>query len=517
MALKRGAQKAVIGIDVGTSAVKALVVGADGQVLAEGDGPQEVSTPRPGWTEQHPHDWWAGTIAAVRQAMSRVRGVEVAGIGLSGQMHSAVFLDRRGEVIRPALLWNDVRTTAQCRLVMDRVGPAELRRRTGNPALEGFTVTKALWLRDNEPRNFARLATLMLAKDYVRFRLTGELATEPSDAGGTLLFDVARGRWSAEMAEDLDINPAVLPHVIGSAEVAGRLSQVAAAELGLKAGIPVAAGAADNAAAAAGAGVTEPGSLLVSVGTSGTVVAPVARPRPDRGMRVHLMNHAAPGVWYLMGVVLSAGGAFSWFRSALGPKSGPPPAFQALAEEAAGAPPGSAGLVFLPYLSGERTPHADSSARAVFCGLHSGHDRGHLARAVMEGVAYALRDSLELERALGVQARMATIAGGGARSGAWRQIIAEVLGVELLTAGTQGPVAADASHGAPLGAAMLAAVAAGLSPSVAEAGRAWLHETSRTAPQETTKEAYDAGYALYRSLYVRLKQQFREGATATGL
>ncbi len=498
------ARRAFLGIDVGTTAVKAILVDGRGATLSEGDGPQTVSVPRPGWAEQHPHDWWSGAVQATRAALAVApAGVEVAAVGLSGQMHSAVVLDDKDEVIRPAILWNDVRTTAQCRWIVDRVGLAGLRRHAANPALEGFTATKVLWLRDNEPRSYKRLRTLLLAKDYVRLRMTGEKATEPSDAAATLLFDVRRSRWSEEMTSALEIDPRILPHVIGSAEQAGRLTRQAAGELGLKPGIPVAGGGGDNACAALGAGVVAEGSLLVSVGTSGTVVAPIAKPRVDPGMRIHLMNHAAPDTWYLMGVVLSAGAAFAWWRHAIG-TTGAAPDYDTLIAEAAKVPPGAEGLTFLPYLTGERTPHADANARGVFCGLFAGHTRAHMTRAVLEGVAFALKDSLELERKLGVTAKEAVLVGGGARSPAWRQVFADAL---------ETPMTATASSGAPAGAAMLGATAAGEFRSVSDAARAWVRTTGRTDPDPRTFDAYRAAYARYRSLYRRLKPQFAEAAT----
>ena len=509
-------KSAYLGIDVGTTSVKALVVDDAGAPLSEGACPQSVAVPAPGWAEQDPDDWWKGTVVAVRQAVVRLPArTQIAAIGLSGQMHSSVFLDERDAVIRPALLWSDVRTTAQCREIIEKVGLPGLRKNSGNPALEGFTATKVLWLRDNEPLNFARVHTLMLAKDYVRLRMTGERATEPSDAAATLLFDVFKGTWSHEMASALGLDPRILPYVTGSSSIAGRLTRKAAAELGLDEGVPVAGGGADNAAAAIGAGVTSPGQLLVSVGTSGTVVAPITRPRADSGMRIHLMNHALPGTWYLMGVVLSAGAAFAWHRRLLGAPSGDGPDYDTLVAEAADVPAGSLGLTFLPYLTGERTPHADAHARSVYFGLYSGHGRGHMTRAVLEGVAYALKDSLELERRLGVAPGQAVIVGGGARSALWRQIIADVLETPMVTVGAAGNAkgsAASPELGAPMGAAMMAAVAVGAFGSVDDAARAWLKVTGRTEPVSRTTATYRAGYMTYRSLYRRLKPLFAEAA-----
>ena len=310
-----------LGIDVGTTAVKALVVDELGSVVGEAESPLEVSVPNPGWAEQNPSDWWQGTVRAVRAACIRAGVREVKSIGLSGQMHSSVLLDKADRVLRPAILWNDVRTTAQCRFITDRIGKAGLRRLVGNPALEGFTAPKLLWMRDEEPHLLDQARTLLLPKDYVRLAMTGEKATEPSDAAGTLLFDVRRSRWSEEMITALQLDPAILPPVRGSTSVTGGLTAAAAEAFGLGQGTPVVGGGADNATAAVGSGVVEQGAMQTSIGTSGAVVAPLERFRVDPGMRIHSFNHALADTWYLMGVVLSAGAALEWFRRALlGPR-----------------------------------------------------------------------------------------------------------------------------------------------------------------------------------------------------
>ena len=368
-----------LGIDIGTTAIKAMVVDEFGSVAGGGESPLEISVPMPGWAEQDPSDWWQGTVKAVRAACIQANTREVTSIGLSGQMHSSVLLDKADRVLRPAILWNDVRTTAQCRFITDKIGKAGLRRLVGNPALEGFTAPKLLWMRDEEPHLFEQARTLLLPKDYVRLAMTGAKATEPSDAAGTLLFDVRRSCWSEEMVSALQLDPSILPPVRGSTSVIGALTAAAAAALGLRQGTPVVGGGADNAAAAVGSGVVEQGALQTSIGTSGAVVAPIVRPRVDAGMRIHSFNHALAGSWYLMGVVLSAGAALAWFRRALLGAKATPPTYDELIGEAAGTPPGAEGLTFLPYLSGERTPHADSNARGVFAGMHTGHQRGHLA------------------------------------------------------------------------------------------------------------------------------------------
>ena len=493
-----------LGIDVGTTAVKALVVDESGSVAGEAESPLEVSVPKPGWAEQDPAGWWQGTVEAVWAACVQAGVRDVAAVGLSGQMHSAVLLDGDDSVLRPAILWNDVRTSAQCRFITDTVGRAGLRRLVGNPALEGFTAPKLLWVRDEEPRLFDRVRTVLLPKDYVRLLMTGQKATEPSDAAGTLLFDVRRGRWSEEMLSALQLDPAMLPPVRGSAGVTGRLTPGAAKALGLRRGTPVVGGGADNAAAAVGSGVVAQGAMQTSIGTSGTVVAPIVRPRVDPGMRIHSFNHAVPDTWYLMGVVLSAGAALAWFRRALVGQERTGPAYDELIAEAAGTPPGADGLTFLPYLTGERTPHADSNARGVFAGMHAGHERGHMVRAVLEGVMFALRDSLELMRRLRVDAEEAVAVGGGARSATWRQMQADVLGVPVVTVGPSG--------GAPYGAAVLAAAGSGRFASVEEACRAWIRPLDRIEPGPWATEAYGRAYERYRTLYPRLKRHFAEHA-----
>ena len=419
-------------------------------------------------------------------------------------MHSSVLLDDADRMLRPAILWNDVRTTAQCRYITDTVGTDGLRRLVGNPALEGFTAPKLLWVRDEEPELFDQVRTLLLPKDYVRLLMTGERATDPSDAAGTLLFDVQQGRWSEEMISALQLDPAILPPVRGSASVTGGLTASAAEALGLRQGTPVVGGGADNAAAAVGSGVVEQGAMQTSIGTSGAVVAPIEQPSVDPGMRIHSFNHTIEGTWYLMGVVLSAGAAFDWFRRTLSGPDGTPPAYEELTTEADSVPPGADGLTFLPYLTGERTPHTDSNARGAFVGMHTGHRRGHLVRAVMEGVVFALRDSLELMRDLGVDATEAVAVGGGARSAFWRRMQADVLGIPVVTVGPSG--------GAPYGAAVLAAAGSGEFVSVRDACRAWIKPLDRVEPSPEVADAYNDTYERYRSLYPRLKPHFAEQA-----
>ena len=502
---------ALIGVDVGTTAVKAVAVDEMGRLLAEADVEQPISVPRPGWSEQHPEMWWSSTKSAVSALMGAVHRlpatVDVRAVGLSGQMHSSVFLDRSGAVIRPALLWNDVRTTEQCREMTTALGLNGLRRTVGNLALEGFTAPKLLWLRENEPASYDRIRTLLLAKDYIRYKLTGEFATEPSDAAGTLLFDVHRRRWSDEVLSTLDIPPDLLPTVVGSTEVSGAVTPSVALDLGLPPSTPVIGGGADNAAGAVGSGVVAPGRVQSSIGTSGALVTPVGRPRIDRQMRLHTFCHSVPDLWYLMGVVLSAGNSLRWLRDIL--TEGGQVSYDLLTNEAAAVPPGSDGLLFLPYLTGERTPHNDSNARGVFFGLHLGHTRAHLVRAVMEGVTFALRDSLELMRPMVETIPQVRAIGGGARSPLWRQMQADIFGTPVLSLG-------DAT-GPAYGAAIMAAVGIGMFGSIREAADRWVSTNEITDPDIRKFQIYDELYQRYRDLYPSLKAHFAHSAQPAGL
>jgi xylulokinase len=475
-----------LGLDVGTSGVKAIVVQASGDVVASATVPLTLQTPQPGWAEQDPEAWWQASCEATKQVLARGES-SIAAVGITGQMHSSVFLDRAGAVIRPALLWCDGRTTAQCREIVERVGgEARLRDLVCNPALEGFTLPKVLWLRQHEPAGFARLATLLLAKDFVRFRLTGVPAAEPADASGTLLFDPARLRWSEEMMRAMDLSPALLPPVGGSAEVLGRVNEAAAALTGLAVGTPVVGGGGDNACGAAGVGVIAPGEAVASWGTSGTVLAPTLEPKVDPGLRAHTFCHVAPATWYVIGVVLQAGGAFAWYREHLGHDSA-----DRLVEEAAGVPAGVEGVTFLPYLQGERTPHRDASLRAAFLGLSLAHTRAHLTRAVLEGVTFALRDCVEILRGLGIEPEVLLLTGGGARSPFVRRLQADVFGLPVATVNRE--------EGPAYGAALLAMVGAQAFPDLATAARATLTRGASLAPDAAAHRAYQPIYESFHT------------------
>jgi xylulokinase len=470
---------ALVGIDVGTTAVKALAVSPAGEVLARREVAYDVSTPRPGWSEQDPEDWWRAT----EQALDGLVDEDVAGIGLSGQMHGLVLLDADRQVLRPAILWNDQRTALQCEEIERRVGLERLIALTGNRALTGFTAPKLLWVRENEPDVYARIAHVLLPKDYVRLRLCGELAMDASDASGTLLFDVARRRWSREVLEALDVDEGWLPRVLESPEVSGHTP----------AGVPVAAGAGDQAAGALGVGVDRPGPVSVALGTSGVVFAALPAFAADPEARVHAFCHAVPGGWHAMGVMLSAAGSLNWLRQAIAPET----SFADLVAEAERWPPGTEGLTFLPYLTGERTPHADPDARGAFAGLSVRHDRGALVRAVLEGVAHGLRDSLDLLAALGVRPDGGRASGGGARSELWLRIVASVMGIPLERVAVE--------EGAAYGAALLGGVAGGVFPDVHAAVANCVRARGAVEPEPGWVEAYARGHERYAALYPALR------------
>lgn len=487
-----------LGLDIGTSGVKAVIIDSRGGVKASVTTPLALSTPRPGWAEQRPQDWWAAATTALRRATKAAKRTRVAAVGLSGQMHSSVFLDARGAVIRPALLWCDGRTTAECREITARVGEDNLRDWVANPALEGFTLPKVLWLRTHEPERFARLDKVVLAKDYVRYRLTGSLATEPSDASATLMYDTARRRWSRELMEAVGLPPSLLPGLGESSEVLGRVSAAAARLTGLLAGTPVVGGGADNACGAAGVGVVSPGDAVASWGTSGTVLAPTAEPRVDPSLRAHTFCHVVPRTWYVMGVMLLAGGAFAWHRDVMAKElEGRPDANLFLNDEAEKIPIGADGVTFLPYLQGERTPHRDASARGAFAGLSLAHGRAHLTRAVVEGICFGLRDSLAIIRGLGLPVASLLLTGGGAKSPFIRRVQAEVYGLPV--------VRVNREEGPAYGAALLAAVGVGAFPDLAAACRATLKRLPPERARPEAHRAYEEPYRRFQALYPALK------------
>ncbi len=488
----------VIGLDVSTTATKAVLVDEAGVVRGTGVADYPYAVPRPLWSEQDPALWWTGTVAAI-QALVATTGVdtaEITAIGLSGQMHGAVLLDASDAVLRPAILWNDQRTAAECDLIRDAVGPERLIAITGNDALTGFTAPKLVWVRDHEPEVWRRVAHVLLPKDFVRLRLTGEHAIDKADGAGTLLFDLAARDWSDEVLAALRIDRSWLPPTFEGPMPTGVVTAAAAAATGLRAGTPVVAGGGDQAANAVGVGVVDPGTVALSLGTSGVIFAATDRPIFEPAGRVHAFCHAVPERWHLMSVMLSAAGSLRWFRDTIAPGV----AFGDLAAEARDVPAGSAGLLFLPYLTGERSPHPDPLARGGFIGLTIGHERRHLTRAVLEGVAFGLRDGLDLMTAAGMPApEVIRASGGGTASPVWRQILADVLEAEIATVAT--------TEGAAFGAALLAAVGGGWFSTVADAAGA-LTSARPVAQPGPDRAAYREAHARYRGLYPALAPTF---------
>jgi len=488
----------VVGVDVSTTATKAVLQDAEGTVRAVGMSAYSYETPHPLWSEQDPALWWEATRIAVREALEAADtdAEAVEAVGLTGQMHGLVALDDRDEVLRPAILWNDQRTGAECDAIRGIVGRRRLIEITGNDALPGFTAPKLLWLRRHEPDVWASIAHVLLPKDFVRLRLTGEHALDRADGSGTILFDLAARDWSPEILDALAIEPRWLPPTFEGPMVTGTITEGAASATGLRAGIPVVAGGGDQAAAAVGVGSVVPGVSSLSLGTSGVLFTTTEGPAIESEGRLHAFCHAVPDRWHLMGVMLSAAGSLRWYRDALAPGV----AFEELVEEAAEVPPGSDGLLFLPYLTGERTPYPDPLARGAFVGLTVHHGRAHLTRAVLEGVAFGMRDSLELMRAAGIQPPdQIRATGGGSRSALWRRILADVLGASIVTT--------PSAEGAAQGAATLAAVGAGWFDTIQDACRA-LVRIGETTPPSETGDAYTNAYARYRELYPALAATF---------
>jgi len=494
----------VLGIDISTTATKAIVVDESGAVRGIGTAEYPFEVPHPLWSEQAPQLWWDATQAAIRQVLASpaVAADAVVAVGLTGQMHGAVLLDSADEVLRPAILWNDQRTAAQCDLIREVLGRERLIAITGNDAFTGFTAPKLLWVREHEPDVWQHVAHVLLPKDYVRLRMTSEHAVDKADGSGTLLFDLALRDWSLDVAAALEIDSAWLPRSWEGHEVTGTLSTAAAEATGLRPGTPVVAGGGDQASNAVGVGVVSPGSMALSLGTSGVVFAATDAPLFEPEGRVHAFCHAVPERWHMMSVMLSAAGSLRWLRDAVVPGT----SYSELVARAAEVPPGSAGLVFLPYLSGERTPHADPLARGAFIGLTLSHDRRHLTRAVLEGVAFGLRDGLDLMLAAGTpRPRQIRVSGGGTASPLWRQILADVLETEIATVST--------SEGAAYGAAILAALGGGWFKGVEEACAAWVNATPSAEPGASVA-IYRETHAAYGALYPELAPFFHAAGAA---
>ena len=496
----------LLGIDIGTSGTKVLCIDENGAVQASASAEYPLSTPRPLWAEQNALDWWDATCSCVRRVLQTVPAAEISGIGLSGQMHGLVMLDDKQEVIRPAILWCDQRTQEQCDYITQTVGQSTLVAETANPVLTGFTAPKIIWVRDHEPQNYDRARMHLLPKDFIRFKLTGEFATEVSDASGTSLLNVPQRKWSDKVLSALQIPIEHLPHVYESFEISGRISRAGSEATGLKEGTPVVGGGGDQAAGAVGNGIVQSGIISVTTGTSGVVFAFADTPTVDPALRVHTFCHAVPNKWHVMGVMLSAGGSLRWYRDML---SRPEirvaelmqiDPYELISREAATIAAGSEGLLFLPYLTGERTPHPDPHARGAFVGLTIRHTKAHMARAVLEGVSFGLRDSLEILKSMDVSIGNVRASGGGARSDVWRQIQADVFNFPLSTI--------NVDEGPALGVALLAGVGAGIYSSVEEACSSVIKIVSSTSVIKENAAIYEKYYETYRALYPALKDQF---------
>ena len=491
----------VIGIDVSTTATKAVLIDRAGAVVAVGAVEYGFETPRPGWTEQDPGLWWDGAVGAVRQVLAAgsIDGDAVVGIGLTGQMHGLVLLDAGDDVLRPAILWNDQRTAHACDEIRKTIGRERLIAITGNDALPGFTAPKLVWVRDHEPDVWGQAAHVLLPKDYVRLRLTGDRALDKADGAGTLLFDLKARDWSPEVLTALRIEPSWMPRTHEGPEITGVVTTAAGEATGLRPGTPVVAGGGDQSANAVGVGAVDPGTVALSLGTSGVVFASTERPIHDVRGQVHAFCHAVPGRWHLMTVMLSAAGSLRWFRDSLAPGE----AFSDLAAAAGSVAAGSDGLLFLPYLTGERSPHPDPLARGAFVGLAIGHERRHLVRAVLEGVAFGLRDGLDQMIAAGMPPpSQIRASGGGTASAVWRQILADILEADIATVST--------TEGAAYGAGVLGAVGAGWFPTV-QAATAALVVATPVATPGPDRATYRQAHARYQGLYPALAPTFHRG------
>ena len=499
-----------LGIDIGTSGTKTLAIDAEGKILAEASSTYPCYFPKPLWSEQDPEDWWQATVKTIREVVKKgkLKPADVKSIGLSGQMHGSVFLDKKGQVVRKALLWNDQRTAAECEEIERRAGGRKaLIKMVANPALTGFTAPKILWLRNNEPKNFDKVTKILLPKDDVRRRLTGEFATDVSDASGMLLLDVAARQWSKKLLSKLELDPDLFAKCYESEEITGKLTPEVAKLLGLTTDCVVVGGAGDCAANALGTGVVSSGTLSTSIGTSGVMFVHSDDVKVDPLGRLHTFCHAVHGKWHMMGVSLCGGGSLQWFVNQLcqelaGSGKSKRDPYAVVIAEAEKIAAGSEGLFFLPYLAGERTPHADPDARGCFIGLTLKHSRGHIARSIMEGVAYAMRDSLSIIQEMGVPVKQILASGGGSKIPLWRQIQADAFGQPACTI--------NAEQGPAFGVALLAAVGAGAYKSIEEACAATIRVVSEASVNKAAKKTYDAGFPVYQDLYRSLKGDFKK-------
>ena len=490
----------LLGIDVGTGGSRAVAIDENGRIVASATVEHvPFASPQTGWAEQDPNDWWKASAAAIRAVVSNdnVGSQQISAVGLSGQMHGSVLLNERDEVLRPALIWCDQRSALQCEQLTEKVGAAELIQLTCNPALTGFTLPKMLWVRDNEPETWKQVRSVLLPKDYVRFKLTGDKATDVSDASGMLLLDVANRKWSDAMLQAAELDSSLLPRVYESPEITGTVSASAAAATGLPTGTPVVGGAGDQAGGAVGIGIVQPGAVSATIGTSGVVFAATNSPALDPKGRVHTFCHAIPGRWHVMGVTQGAGLSMRWFRDQFGTTSGEGDPYDRMTAEAASVGPGANGLLWAPYLMGERTPHLDPNARAALVGLTASHTRAHVNRALMEGVAFSLRDSFEIFNEMGVPVETIRLGGGGARSALWRQIQADIYGHKVATV--------EAEEGAAYGVAILAGVGINTWSSVDAACTAVVRTREEVEPNEASKALLERQYKAYQAMYPALK------------
>ena len=490
----------LLGLDISTTGAKALIIDDAGKVIASHTTPQPISTPQPLWSEQNPSDWWDGIASSIRSALqeANLTGEAIKGIGLTGQMHGLVLLDANGNVLRPSILWNDQRTQAQCDWMTEKIGFERLIQLTGNRALTGFTAPKILWVREHEPDVYAQVAHILLPKDYIRYKLTGDYATDLAGAAGTSLLNVEKREWSQEVLDALDIPMEWLPKTHEGTAITGTISQAGAEATGLKVGTPVVGGGGDQAAGAVGVGAVEPGVIALSIGTSGVVFASLDSYAYEPQGRLHAFCHAVPNRWHFMGVMLSAAGSLQWYRDTLASDVD----FDALLAPAGDVPVGSDGLVFLPYLTGERTPHPDPLARGAFVGLTVRHTQAHMTRAVLEGVSFGLKDSFTLIAEAGLPDEIEVrVSGGGAKSPIWRQILADVLDAKLVSVST--------TEGGAYGAAILASVGVDVYSDVESACRAMITTSDATEPSEN-RHAYQEIYQTYRQVYPALKDIFHQ-------
>ncbi len=496
-----------IGIDVGTSSIKALLVDENGKVLASSNPEYPFQTPAPLQAETDPEVWWDATCRAIRELLTNTSAESVAGIGLTGQMHGLVVLDQKGDPLRPCIMWNDQRSFKECEEMTEIIGESEVLRITGNPILAGFTAPKLRWVEKNEPEIFAKISKVLLPKDFIRYRLTGEFFSEMSDASGTSMLNVGERKWSDEILSVMGWSQQWLPELTESTVASAKISAEASALTGLPAGTPVIAGGGDQAAQAVGCGIVKEGMVSATLGTSGVVFAQSDEYRIEPQGKLHAFCHAVPGKWHLMGVMLSAAGSFQWYKSQLGKEehakeqNGHGNAYDLLTEDASKVEPGCEGLVFLPYLSGERTPYPDPHARGSFVGLTLRHSKSHLTRAVLEGVSYGLKDSLSLMQGLGVNPEKVILSGGGTRSGLWKQMLADIFQTRCCLV--------NATEGAAYGAALLAAVGCNVISTVEEASKLWIRETE-LVELGPNLEKYKKNYQIYCDLYPALKESFHK-------